>query len=80
MNNIWSQIKRNFEYLLKEVQDWAVFFKHFYSIFMEFDASYALSKALLGPEFHENFRPLLIIWTDEDGQELFTWDEFVKKL
>ena len=43
MDNIWSKIKRDSYYQLKEVQDWAAHFEHLKSILIEFDADCALS-------------------------------------
>ena len=48
VDNIWSKIKRNSQYQLKEVQDWSADLEHFQLIMMEFDANYTLSETLLG--------------------------------
>ena len=46
---------------------------------MEFDADYTLLETLLGQSFYEKLRPLIKLWIDENGRELFAWDDLVKK-
>lgn len=46
---------------------------------MELDTDYAPSEALLGQYFHEELRPLMKLWIDEDGQELFDCNDLVKR-
>ena len=57
VDNIWSKIKRDSEYQLEEVQDWAVHLEYLQSILMEFDADFAPSEAFLGQYFYEGLRP-----------------------
>ena len=47
MDIIWNNIKRDSQYQLEEVQDWASHLEHLQSILVEFDADGALVKSNL---------------------------------
>lgn len=44
MDNIWSKIKKNPQYQLEKVYDWALHLKYLQSILFEFDAATAPTK------------------------------------
>ena len=47
VNNIWSKIKRDFQYQNKLIQDWAVHLKYLQSILIQFDLDYAPKKGTM---------------------------------
>ena len=79
VDNIWSKIRRESQYQLEEVQNWAAHLEHLQSILMEFDADCAPSEGLLGRYFYESLRPSIKLWIDKEGQEQLGWDDLVKK-
>lgn len=79
VDNIWRKIKKDSQYQLEKVQDWTAHFKHLESILIEFVTDCTLLETLLGQYFYEDLRPLIKVWINKDGQELFTWNDLIKK-
>ena len=76
---IWSNIKRDSQYQLEEVQDWAFHLEHLQSILVEFDANGALVKSSLIRFFREGLKPLIRAQMEPRSQEYDNWDELVEK-
>lgn len=48
---------KNFQHQQEEVQDWAVYLKHFSSILMKFDADYTPKEKQFSYTFYDGFQP-----------------------
>ena len=59
MDTIWSNIKQDSQYQLKEVQDWASHLEHLHSILVKFDTNKALVKSSLIQFLQEGIKPLI---------------------
>ncbi len=57
VDSIWNKIKKDSEYQLKEVQDWAAYLEYLQSILMEFYPVFAPTEDHLGWDFYEGLRP-----------------------
>ena len=79
MDTIWSNIKRDSQYQLEEVQDWASHLKHLQSILVQFDVDGALVKSNLIWLFREGLKPLIRAQMEPRSQEYDSWDKLVKK-
>ena len=79
VDTIWSNIKRDSQYQLEEVQDWASHLEHLQSILVEFDADGALVKSNLIRFFREGLKPSIKAQIEPRSQEYDSWDELVKK-
>ena len=79
MDFIWSKIKRDSQYQLEEVQDWASYLKHLQFILVKFDADGALVKSNLIQFFREGLKPLIRAQIEPRSQEYDSWEELVKK-
>lgn len=80
VNNIQSKIKSDSKYQLKVVKNKAAYFKYLKQILREFDADYILSKVFLGQYCYESLKLLIKLQIDENGQQLFAWNDFFKIL
>ena len=79
VDTIWSNIKRDSQYQLEEVQDWASHLEHLQSILVEFDADGALVKSNLIRFFREGLKPSIRAQMEPRSQEYDSWDELVEK-
>ena len=79
MDTIWSNIKRDSQYQLEEIQDWASYLEHLQSILVKFDADGALVKSNLIQFFREGLKPLIRAQMELRSQEYDSWDKLVKK-
>lgn len=59
VNRIWSKVKRDPQYQLEEVQDWASYLKHFQFILTEFNANGVLAESFMIQFFWEKLKLLV---------------------
>lgn len=59
VDSIWSKLKRDSKYQLKEVQDWVAHLEYLQSILLEFDNAGAPEEFYLIYFFREGLRPLI---------------------
>lgn len=69
LNNIWDIIQEDSQYLLKEVQDWAVHLEYLQSMLQEFDGSCAPLKRQLRRIFYTRLGLSINLWIDKVGQK-----------
>ena len=69
-DGIWSKLKRDSQYQLKEVQDWAAHLKYPQSILLEFDNAEAPGESYLIRFFRKSLRPSIKTQIEQRGQEL----------
>ena len=70
VDGIWSKLKRDSQYQLKEVQDWAVHLEYLQSILLEFDNAETLEGSYLIPFFREGLRLSIRAQIEQQGREL----------
>ena len=70
-------MRRDSQYQLEEVQDWAAYLEQLQSIPLEFDTDCALIEGQLGCTLYDGLRPLIKLWIDEVSQERLSWEELV---
>lgn len=80
MDSIWSKFRRDSQYQLEEVQDWASHLEHLQSILLEFDADGAPEESDLIRFFQEGFKPSIKAQMEQRGRELDSWEELVEKV
>ena len=79
VDSIWSKLKRDSQYQLEEVQDWAAHLEYFQSILLEFDDAGAPKEFYLIRFFREGLRPSIRVQIEQQGRELDNWTEIVEK-
>lgn len=79
MDNIWSKLKRDSQYQLEEVQDWAAHLEYLQSILLEFDDAGAPEEFYLIRFFREGLKPSIRAQMEQRGRELDSWTEIVEK-
>ncbi len=77
VGHVWSKLKRDAQYQLEEVRDWAAHLKHLQSILLEFDANNALGEDQLGRTFYDGLRPSIKLWIVNIGEDM-PWDDQIK--
>ena len=70
VDGIWSKLKWDSQYQVKEVQDWAAHLKYLQSILLEFDVAGASGESYLIRFFRKGFKPLIRAQIEQRGQEL----------
>ena len=70
MDSIWSKLKQDSQYQLKELQDWAAHPEYLQSILLEFDDAGASGESYLIRFFRESLRPLIRAQIEQRGREL----------
>ena len=76
VGHIWIKLRKDTQYLLEEVLDWAAHLEHLQSILLEFDANNALGEGQFGRIFYDGLKPsikLLIAKIEKD----IPWDDLV---
>ncbi len=79
VDGIWSKFRRDFQYQLKEVWDWASHLEHLQSIFLKFSADGALEESDLIRFFREGPKPSIKAQMDQRGRESDDWETLVEK-
>ena len=79
VDSIWKKLKRDSQYQLEEVYNWASHFKHFQSILMEFDPAAAPTELTMVRYFEEDLKPSIKAEMDQDATHLDNYEELVAK-
>ena len=80
INRIWKKLKRDSQYQLEEVYNWASHLKHFHSILIEFDSITAPTKSTIVRYFEEGLKASIKIEIDQDTTYLNDYKELVAKV
>ncbi len=59
VSHVWSKLRRDAQYQLEELQDWAAYLEHLSSILLEFNANNTFRESQLGRTFYDGLRPLI---------------------
>lgn len=79
VDSIWSKFRRDSQYQVEEVQDWAFHLEHLQSILLEFDTNGAPEESDLIRFFREGLKPSIKAQMEQRGCELDSWEELVEK-
>ena len=79
VDNIWRKLKRDFQYQLEEVYDWAFHLKHLQSILQEYDPVAAPTEVTMVRYFEEGLKPSIKAEMDQDDSQLIDYEELVAK-
>lgn len=80
VNDIGSKLKKDFQYWLEEVQDWAAHLEYFQSILLKFNNAGAPEKSYLIRFFRKGLRPSIKAQIEQQSRELDSWIEIVEKV
>ena len=72
-------IKRDSQYQLEEVLDWAAHLEHLQAVLQEFDPAAASNGDILIQYFREGLRPYIRAQLDVRDRELDSWEEAIEK-
>ena len=79
VDSIWRKLKRDSQYQLEEVYDWASHLEHLQSILMEFDPAAAPEESTMVRYFEEGLKPSIKAEMDQDATHLDDYEELVAK-
>ena len=79
IDSIWRKLKRDSQYQLKEVYDWASHLEHLQSILMEFDPAAAPTESTMVRYFEEGLKPSIKAEMNQDATHLDDYKELVAK-
>ena len=79
VDSIWKKLKRDSQYQLEEVYDWASHLEHLQSILMEFDPAAAPTESTMVRYFEEGLKPSIKAEMDQDATHLDNYEELVAK-
>ena len=73
VDSYWGKIKRDSQYQLEEVLDWAAHLEHLQAVLREFDPVAAPNEDILIRYFRKGLRPSIRAQLDARGRELDSW-------
>ena len=79
MDAYWGKIKKDSQYQLKEVFDWAVHLEHLQAVLREFDSAATSNKNIMIRYFRKGLRPSVWAQLDARGRDLDSLQEAVEK-
>ena len=79
VDSIWKKLKRDSQYQLEEVYDWASHLKYLKSILIEFDLLAAPTESTMVRYFEESLKPSIKAEMDQDASHLDDYKELVAK-
>ena len=79
VNGIWRKLKRDSQYQLEEIYDWASHLKHLQSILLEFDPVAVPTEVTMVRYFEEGLKPSTKAKMDQDNSQLINYEELVAK-
>ena len=79
VDSIWKKLKKDSQYQLEEVYDWASHLKYLQSILIEFDPLAAPTESTMVRYFEEGLKPSIKAEIDQDASHLDDYEELVAK-
>ena len=80
VDSIWRKLKRDSQYQLEEVYDWASHLEHLQSILQEYDPVAAPTEVTMVRYFEEGLKPSIKAEMDQDNSQLINYEELVAKV
>ena len=79
VDKIWKKLRRNSQYQLEEVYNWASNLEYFQSILIEFDSTAAPTESIMVKYFEEGLKSSIKAEIDQDATHLDDYKELVVK-
>ena len=79
VDSIWRKFKRDSQYQLEKVYDWASHLEHLQSILLEYDPVAAPTEVTMVRYFEEGLKPSIKAEMDQDNSQLIDYEELVAK-
>ena len=79
VDSIWRKFKRDSQYQLEKVYDWASHLEHLQSILLEYDPVAAPTEVTMVRYFEEGLKPSIKAEMDQDDSQLINYEELVAK-
>ena len=79
VDSIWRKLKRDSQYQLEEVYDWASHLEHLQFILMEFDPAAASTESTMVRYFEKDLKPSIKAEIDQDATHMDDYEELVAK-
>ena len=79
VDSIWRKLKRDSQYQLDEVYNWASYLEYLQSILMKFDPAAAPTESMIVRYFEEGLKPSIKAKMDQDATHLNDFEELVSK-
>lgn len=61
-SNVWSKLRTDTKYQLKEIQNWATHLKHLQSVLLEFDTNNTPTEGQRSRYFYDGLKSLIKLW------------------
>ena len=78
-DSIWRKLKRDSQYQLEEVYDWAFYLKHLRWILLGYDLVAAPTEVTMVSYFEKDLKPSIKAEIDQDDSQLINYEELVAK-
>ena len=75
----WGKIKKDSQYQLEEVLDWAAHLEHLQAVLQEFHLATTPNKEIMIRYFREGLKPSVRAHLDDQGRDLDSWEKAVEK-
>ena len=79
IDSIWKKLKRDSQYQLDEIYDWAFYLEHLQTILIEFDPATIFIESTMVRYFEEDLKPFIKAEIDQDITHLDDYKELVGK-
>ena len=79
VDRIWKKLKRDSQYQLEEVYDWASHLEHLQSILLKFDLVVAPTEVTMVKYFKKGLKPSIKVEIEQDNSQLIDYEELVAK-
>ena len=80
VDSVWRKLKRDSQYQLEEVYDWASHLEHLQSILIEFDPAAAPTESTMVRYFEKSLKPSIKAEIDQDAIHLDDYEELIAKV
>ena len=79
IDSIWKKLKRNSQYQLEEIYNWASHLEHLQSILIEFDSAATLTESTMVRNVEKGLKPFIKAEIDQDAPHLDNYKELIAK-
>ena len=79
VDSIWKKLKRDSQYQLEEIYDWASYFERLQSILIKFDPVATPTESTMVRYFEKSLKPSIKAEIDQDAIHLDNYEELIVK-
>ena len=80
VDSIWRKLKRDSQYQLEEIYDWASYLEHLQLIVLEYDPVASPTEVTMVRYFEEGLKQSIKVEMDQDNSQLIDYEELVAKM